>query len=134
MHVAHQTTLERVDGVVVQNAVMALVAGGQQLFSLCRNAGHVLALVYAMGHQLFGEHVLAGLEGLDGHLVVQVQWQGDDHPFDVLVGQQFFVVVVNLDVLASFVLGLPTVLLHQAHAQAAAFGLDWSPWNARKML
>ena len=48
---------------------------------------------------------------------VQVQRQRDDHRFDVRVVEQLVIVlVVDLDVLAGFVLALPAVLGHQAAA------------------
>ena len=98
------------------------------LFSCLRDAGHLLALVDAVAHQLFGQHVLAGLHGLDGHRRVQVQGQRDDHGLDVGVLEQIVIIlVVNLDVLAGFVLALPAILGHQAAADAQAFSLEWSP-------
>ena len=83
MDVADQAAPDRVDRVVVQNAVMPLMADGQDLVRLLGDAAHFLALGHAVGHQLFGQHVLAGLHGLDGHRGVQVQRQGDDHRLDV---------------------------------------------------
>ena len=53
-----------------------------------------------VGHQLFGEHVLALPHGLDGHRVMHEERHGDDHRLDVRVVEQLVVVVgVDLDVL-----------------------------------
>ena len=63
--------------------------------------GHFLALVDAVGHELFGQHVQAGLHGGDGRFGVQVQRQGDDHAFQAVVlgvFDQFLIGVVDLDV------------------------------------
>ena len=49
------------------------------------HAGHLLALVDAVAHQLLGQHVQAGLHGGDGRRGVQVQRQGDDHRLDAVV-------------------------------------------------
>ena len=123
MHVADQTSFERVDRVVVQNAVMALMAGGQNLLGLLRDAGHVLALVDAVGHQLLGQHVLAGLHGLDRHDVVQVQRQRDDHALDVLVVEQFVIVLlIDRDVLAGLIFAAPAVFLDQSAANGQRVG------------
>ncbi len=113
--VPQQPALEYVDRVVVQDAVVPLVPGGQQSAGLGGHAAHLLAFGHAVGHQLFGQHVLAGQHGLDGHLRVQVQRQGDDHRFHVGIGQQVAIVpVVNLDVAAGLVFAAPVVFPHQA--------------------
>ena len=49
---------------------------------LVGGADHLLALADVPGHQLFAQHVLARLQGIDGHRGVQVQRQGDDHRLD----------------------------------------------------
>ena len=79
---------------------------GQQQIGLLGHAGHFLALVDAVAHQLFGHHVQAGLHRGDGRGGVQVQRQGDDDRLDaVLFGvfDQFLISPINLDVLAGFV-------------------------------
>ena len=85
------------------------------------HAGHFLALVDAVAHQLLGQHVQAGLHGGDGRRGVQVQRQGDDHRLDAVVlgvVDQFLVGAVDLDVLAGFVLGLPAVDLPSGRGRA----------------
>ena len=114
---ADQAAPNRIHRVVVQDAVVPLVARGQDLVVLLGKAGHLLALVNAVPHQLLGEHVLAGRHGLDRHRRVQVQRQRDHHGLHVLVGQQVVVVlVVDLHVFAGFVFALPVVLRHQPAA------------------
>ena len=64
---------------------MPLVADGEDLAGLLGDLGHLLALADGLGHELLGQHVLAGLHGLDGHRGVQVQRQADDDRLDVRV-------------------------------------------------
>ena len=79
VQIAQHAAPDRVDRVGVEDVVVPLVAGGQDQAGLLGHAGHVLALVDAVGHELFGDHVQAGLHGGDGRRGVQVQRQGDDH-------------------------------------------------------
>ena len=80
MDVADQALLDLIDRVVVQNAVVPLMADGQHdRIALGRSfgdAGHFLALGDVVGHQLFGEHVLALAHRVDRRHVVQVQAAG----------------------------------------------------------
>ena len=99
---AEQAPLDHVDGVVVEHAVMPLVADGEVQIVLVGHAGHQLALGHVVGHQFFGQHVLAGLEGIDGDRGMQMQRQGDDDRLDIGVFQHLFVVAVDLDVLLRF--------------------------------
>ena len=64
---------------------------------LLGHAGHLLALVDAVAHELLGQHVQAGLHGGDGRRGVQVQRQGDDHAFEA----------VGLGVLDQFLVAVP---------------------------
>ncbi len=117
VQLAQHAALDRIDRVGVKDVVVPLVAGGQDQARLLGHPGHILAFVYAVGHQLFGDDRQAGLQGGDGRRGVQVQWQGEDHAFELVglcVGQQFVVAGVDLDVLSRFVFGLPAVLGHQA--------------------
>ena len=66
---------------------------------------HLLALADVPGHQLFAQHVLAGLHAVDGDRGVQVQRQGDDDRLDVLVLAEHLL-VVGVHVVWSDVLGL----------------------------
>ena len=85
VQLAQQPLADHVDRVVVQDVVVPLMAGGQQQLGLLGHAGHLLALVDAVAHQLFGHHVQAGLHGGDGRRGVQVQRQGDDHRLDAVL-------------------------------------------------
>jgi hypothetical protein len=117
MNLADQPAANRVHGVVVQNAVVPLMSRGQDLAQLLGEAGHLLAFVNAVAHQFFGQHVLAGFHGFDGHRSVQVQRQRDHDALDLRVLEQIVIVlVVDFDVLAGFVLGLPAIFFHQATA------------------
>ncbi len=65
-----------------------------------------------MAHELLGDDVQPGLHGGDGHRGVQVQGQGDNHRFQLVVLgvlDQLLVVAVDLDFLAGGVFGLPAV-------------------------
>ena len=69
--------LDLVDRVVVQNAVMPLMADRQDEAAFpSRDAGHLLALGDVVRHQLLGQHVLALAHRGDRRLVVQVQAAG----------------------------------------------------------
>ncbi len=100
---------------------MALVADGQNQAGQVGGAGHVLALVDAMAHQLFRQHVQPDLHRGKGRRSVQVQGQGDNHRLDAVafgVFQQFLVPAVlsliDLHVPPGFLFGLPVILRHQA--------------------
>jgi hypothetical protein len=90
---------DRVDGVVVEDAVVPLVAGGQDLAGLAGDAAHLLALPHAVTHQLLGQNMLAGPHRLDGGHGVEVEREGDDHRLHVGVGEQLFVGLVDLHLL-----------------------------------
>ncbi len=110
VQLAQQPLAEQFHRVVVEDAVMALVAGGQQAIGLLGRQGHLLALVDGVAHELLGDDVQPGLHGGDGHRGVQVQRQGDDHRFQLVVLgvlDQLLVVAVDLDFLAGGVFGLP---------------------------
>ena len=103
---ADQALLDLIDRVVVQHAVVPLMADGEddriavRVAELLGGTGHFLALADVVGHQLFGEHMLALAHRGERGRMVQVQGQGDDHRFDVRIVEQFLVaVVVDLDVL-----------------------------------
>ena len=113
---------DRVDGVVVEDAVVPLVAGGQDLARLAGHAAHLLALVDAVPHQLLGEHVLAGPHRLDGGRGVEVEGKGDHHRLDVGVGEHVFVGAVDLHLRAGRVFGGPLVLRHQPRAGLVGAG------------
>ena len=124
--VAQDAALDRVHRLVVEDVVVPLVAGGQVPPGLLGNAGHLLALVDAVAHELLGDDVQPGPHGGHRHDAVQVQGRGDDHPFQAVglgVGDQLAVVGVDLDVPARFVLGLPAVLGQQPRADLEQFGL-----------
>ena len=121
VQIAQHAAADRLDRVGVKNVVMPLVAGGQDQPGLLGHAGHVLALMGAVGHELLRNHVQAGPHGGDGRGGVQVQGQGDDDAFQaVALGllNQFLVaarlVVVDIHVPAGLVFGLPAVFGHQA--------------------
>ena len=123
VQIAEQFRLaDRVHGVVVEDAVMPLVSGGQDLARLAGHAAHLLALMDAVAHELLGEHVLAGPHRLDGRFGMEVEGQGDDHRLDVLVGEQFLVAAVDLHLPAGFVLRGPLVLGHEAGASRRGAG------------
>ncbi len=90
---------EQLDAVGVQQAVVPLVADGQDALRLVGGLDHFLALGHVPGHQLLAQDVLAGAQGVDGDRGMQVQRQGDDHGLNVRVGQQLLVVLVDLDLL-----------------------------------
>ena len=94
---AEAAALHEVIGVVVEGRVVALVADGQNAVFLSGDAAHGLALANGVGHQLFGEDVLAGVHRLDGDRGVQPQGQRDDHRLDVGVGDHLLGVVVGLE-------------------------------------
>ena len=80
--VADQALADLVDRVVVQNAVMPLMADGEDdriaAASCVAAATRAISLHWATlwRHQLFGEHVLALAHRGDGRLVMQVQAAG----------------------------------------------------------
>ena len=116
MQLADQAALDNVDGVVVQNAVMTLMARRQMQLLLLRDAAHALALTDGLAHQLFGQHMLAGFHRFDGDRVMQMQGEGDDHALDLRIFEQFFVIDVDLHMVFGGVFGLVAVFLHQARA------------------
>ena len=69
-----------------------------------------------MGHQLFAQDVLPGIEGVHGERRVPVEGNGDHDGLDVLVGQEFVVIVILLD----FAGGRFAQLADQAHAVVVA--------------
>ena len=85
VQLAQQPLADHLDRVVVEDVVVPLVAGGQEQLGLLGHAGHLLALVDAVAHQLLGQHVQAGLHGGHGRRGVQVQRQGDDHRLDAVL-------------------------------------------------
>jgi len=97
---------------------MALVSRGEIETQLFGNARHDLALRDAVRHQLLGQHVLAGLHRINRGGGMQEQRQRDDDGFDIRVGKQVVIVLVNFDVLSRFVFRAPAVLGHQASANA----------------
>ena len=113
---------DRVHGIVVEHAVVPLVAGGEDLARLPRDAAHLLAFMDGVAHQLLGEHVLAGPHRLDRRLGVEMEGQGDDHGLDIIVGQEVFVGSVDLHLLAGLVLARPLVLRHQARTGGIGTG------------
>jgi hypothetical protein len=114
VHVANQPRLaDRVDGVVVKNAVVPLMARRQNLVGLFRDLPHLLALMDTVPHELLGEHMLAGPHRLDRSRSMQMQRQGNHDRLDVFVGEEFLVGLVDLHVLAGLVLGRPLILGHQ---------------------
>ena len=104
---------DRVDGVVVEDAVVSLMAGGEDLAGVARHPPHLLALVDRVPHQLLGEDMLPRPHRLDGGDGVEVERQRDHDRFDVGIGKKILIGPVNLDVLLRLVLGLPLVLRHQ---------------------
>ena len=56
---------DRMNGIVVENAVVPLVARAEDFFRLASHSAHLFALVHAVAHELFCKHVLAGTHGLD---------------------------------------------------------------------
>ena len=101
---------DRVDGVVIQDAVMSLVAGGQEFARLAGDAAHLLALPHAVPHELLGEHMLAGPQRLDRGHRVELQRQRDDHGLHIGIGEQFLVGLIHLDLLAGRVFAVPAIL------------------------
>ena len=85
-------SMQQLDGVGVEQAVVALVADGEDAVGLLGDLDHLLALGDVPGHQLLAQDVLAGLHGVDGDRGVQVQRQGDDDRLDVLVVEKLVVV------------------------------------------
>ncbi len=125
VQLAEQPPADHLDRVVVKDVVVTLVPGGQEEIGLRRDAGHFLALVDAVGHQLLGHHVQTGLHRGDGRRGVQKQRQGDDYRLDAVffgVGDQLLVAAVNLDVLLRLGLGFPGVDAHQARAGLVGVG------------
>ena len=125
VQVAKQAAADHRDGVVVKDVVVPLMAGGQEEIGLGRHAGHLLALVDAVAHQLLGHHVQAGLHGGNCGGGVQMERQGDNHRLDAVLfrmGEQFLIGGVNLDVLFRFRVALPTVDAHQAGAGLVGLG------------
>ena len=94
-----QPPLDQMHGVVVEHAVMTLMPGGQIAIVGRGHTCHLLARADVVGHQLLGQHVLAGLHGRDGDRRVQMQRQRDDHRLDVGILQQVLVVLVHLHML-----------------------------------
>ena len=113
---------DRMDGVVVEHAVVPLMPGRENPAGLLRHAAHLLALMHAVAHELFGEHVLAGPHRFDRRLGVEVERQRDDHRLDVRVGEQVFVSRVDLHLLAGRILRRPLVLRHQPGAGLVGAG------------
>ena len=113
--------------VVVENTVVALVAGGQvQRFArwtlqFLGKTRHDLALSDIVGHEFLGKDVLTFHHRLDGNRSVQVQWQGDDDRFDAIVVEQSLDApvgrIVNLDIPASFFLSGVLVLFDQTRSR-----------------
>ena len=56
---------------------------------------HALGLFHRVGHRLFAIDVLAGAGRIDGHLAVPVIGRGDDDNINVLVRQEFTVVLIR---------------------------------------
>ncbi len=117
VNVSQETMRDQPLGVVVEDAVIALMTDGEKLAGLLGHAAHLLALVDAVSHQLFGEHVLALAHGLDRRLGMEVKRQRDDDGLDIRVVQQIHIAVfIDLDVLLGLVARLPAVNRHQAGA------------------
>ena len=87
---------------------------------------HLLALLHGHGHGLLGEDVVAGLQGLDGQLCVQVGRHGEVDVVQVLLVKHLEVVgvlvvvrlkslVLDLDVQIRVVLALHLLGPHVAH-------------------
>ncbi len=114
VHLANQPRFaERVNGIVIEHAVVPLMPGRQEAVRLGGHPAHLLALMDAVPHELFGEHMLARPHRLDGGNRMQMQRQGDHHRLDLVIGEEFFVGPVNLDILAGLIFGGPAILLHQ---------------------
>ena len=127
VQLAQQPLADHLDRVVVEDVVVPLVAGGQQEIGLLGHAGHFLALVDAVGHQLLGHHVQAGLHGGDGRRGMQVERQGDNHRLDAVVfglRDQFMIRPIDLDVLLRLGFALPAVDAHQAGAGLSGRSLE----------
>ena len=120
MQLAQQAPPQQIHRVVVQDAVMPLVADRQVQAQFIGHAAHDLALRDVVRHQLFGQDVLARLHRLARRGRMQMQRQSDNDRFDVRILKQRLVTavlgVVDLDVLAGLVFGLPAVNGHQAFA------------------
>ena len=101
---------------------MTLVANGQEHAGFTLNFDHLLALGNVVRHQLFAQHMLAGFHRLDGDRSVLTERHGDDHHLDFRIGEQFFVVLVNLDLFA----GRLAELLVETDAMFIAVALEGS--------
>ncbi len=66
------------------------------LIGFFRGVHNVEALFDGVGQRFFGVDMLAGFDGGDGHVVVQMLGRHDEHGIDGLVGQQVVVVLVSL--------------------------------------
>ena len=98
---------------------MPLVPDRQIAPGLLGDAGHLLALVDRLAHELLGHHVQALLHRGDGHGGVQVQRQGNDDGLDAVapgVGEQLLVAAVNLHATLRFAFALPAVAGHETRA------------------
>ena len=61
---------------------------------LLRGGDNLLGLLGVQGHGLLDEHMLAGIERINGHGRMEKVWQGDGDGVDVRLFQQFFIVRV----------------------------------------
>ena len=68
----------------------------QDLAAAALGLDHLIALIQSHGHGLFEQHVLAGVQRVDGERRVQVVRHGDRDRLDRRVVQQLAMVVVNL--------------------------------------
>ena len=114
--VAQQPLADDVVGVVVQDAIVPLVPDRQmQVLFLCL-ADQLFALRDVVGHQLFAEDVLAGIQGIHGERRVPVERNGDHDGLDIFVGQELVVIVILFDLAG----GRLAQLADQAHAVIVA--------------
>ena len=109
LDVTQQPLGDQIIGIGIQHAVMPLVSNGEHLAGLTRDADHLLALLNAVRHQLFAQHVLARLHGVDGNHAVGVQGSRDHDRFNLgMLLQQLLVAAVDLDFTGG---GLPQLLV-----------------------
>ncbi len=59
LDVAEKTFLDEIVGVLIEDAVVALVADGEEFFGLLGDFDHLLALGDVVSHELFAQDVLA---------------------------------------------------------------------------
>jgi hypothetical protein len=54
-----------------------------------RSPGDLARIFHGVGDRLVGVHRLAGIDALEDHALVRVVGCGDQHAFDLGIGQQF---------------------------------------------